>query len=132
MKKFLIALISLILIFSITACENYVNSYSAIGLIRYNTKDHCGVDFMSFKGKCVFKIKKADGGEGDIHYTASLEEGDVTVYYDVYGTKEELFSIKGGESVDGRGGYVDSNKSVTVIVEATEKAKEGKVRIDFE
>ena len=131
MKRILLSLISLLLILSFTSCDNYTSSFSAIGLIRSNTTESCKAEFMSLKGRLVFKIKKTDGGEGDIHYTAELEKGNVNVYYDIYGTKEHLFEINAGESKDGRGGYIEAGKTVYIIIEAAENSR-GKVHIDLE
>ena len=99
--------------------------------MRNNTNRHCSAEFYQLDGTCVFKLKKTDGGEGDLHYIASLEEGEINVYYDIYGTKELLFNLKAGETVDSRGGYIERGKTVYIIIETVETSK-GSVRVDFE
>ena len=65
-----------------------------------------------------------------ISYTASLEEGEVYIYYDIYGTKEELTSIKAGESVTESGGYVEKGHAVYIIIEGKNNAH-GKISVEL-
>ena len=74
---------------------------------------------------------RGEGQEGDIHCKASLTEGEINVYYDVFGVKELLFNLKAGESIDERRGYIESGHTVYIIVETVTPAKEGKISIDF-
>ena len=62
----------------------------------------------------VFKLTSA--GEGTLKYSAKLESGSATVYYDFLGSKSELFSVHSGDEVDSFGGYVDRG-TVYIIVE---------------
>ena len=80
------------------------------------------MNFYSFEGRIVFKLKSS--GEGELKYTGSLESGKASVYYDFYGTKTELFSISDGEEVDAKGGYVEAG-TVYVIVETDGKCVNG-------
>lgn len=132
MKKTVAFLLAAVLLLGFCACGNpYVSSYSAIGLVRNNTNRHCSASFQKLDGVCVFHLKKSDGGEGELYYNASLEEGEVNVYYDAYGTKELLFHLTAGESVEGSGGYIESGKRIYVIVETAETSK-GSVRVSVE
>lgn len=70
----------------------------------------------------VFKLKSS--AEGDLKYTAKLESGNATMYYDFYGTKQELFSISAGEELDSHGGYVESG-TVYIIVETDGACQNG-------
>ena len=60
----------------------------------------------------------------------------MTVYYYVRlsGEKQKtiLFSLKGEESVDDRGGYIERNNNVQIIIETNGKTKGGSIKIDFE
>jgi hypothetical protein len=87
-------------------------------------------DSLTAKGSLVFKIKKTDGGEGDMAYSIEAEEGEITLYYDIYGVKEELCTVKAGESLSERGGYIESGYSVYIIIEANEKAR-GSVSVEL-
>ena len=79
--------------------------------------------FYSLRGEMVFKIKKTDNGaEGDIRYSIRVDEGELYVYYDIYGVKEPLAHVKAGESVVSQGGYVEGGKRVYIIIEARENA----------
>ena len=80
------------------------------------------MSFYSFDGRMVFKMKST--GEGDLTYSAKLESGSATVYYDYYGTKTELFSVSAGEEISSHGGYVEAG-TVYVIVETDGECKNG-------
>ena len=77
----------------------------------------------------VFKLKSP--GEGDLKYTASLESGNATIYYDYVGTKTELVSVSGGDELDDHGGYIEAG-TVYVIVETDGKCQNGKIHIEIE
>ena len=70
----------------------------------------------------VFKLKSS--GEGDLKYSAKLESGSATVYYDYLGTKSKLFSVSGGEELASYGGYVDTG-TVYIIVETEGECRNG-------
>ena len=119
-----------VLVFSLVSCSGpYVSSYSALGFVRGNDNNHCNASFMLLNGTYVFKLKKNEGADGDLSYKASLEEGEMTVYYDSLGTKEPLFTVKSGESVESRGGYVDQGSMVYVIIEAKDAKGSLEVRL---
>lgn len=132
MRKTLLIVLSLALLLSFTACSGYVSSYKALMFVREEHGDHAKISFSSFEGTYVIKLKmNGEGQEGSIHCVASLEEGEINVYYDTFGTKELLFNLKAGESIDEHLGYVESGKTVSVIVETVSPAKEGKISIDL-
>lgn len=132
MKKALLFVLCVILILSVTACSEYVSSYKALMLVRSEMGDHGSISFSYLEGTYVMKLKmKGEGQEGSIHCKASLDEGEINVYYDWLGTKELLFNLKAGESIDERLGYIESGHTVHIIVETVTPAKEGKLSIDF-
>ena len=132
MKKILLCFLCLTLLLSVTACSGYVSSYKALMFVRSEMGDHASISFSGFEGTYVMKLKmKGEGQEGDIHCKASLTEGEINVYYDWLGTKELLFNLKAGESIDERRGYIESGKTVYIIVETVTPAKEGKISIDL-
>lgn len=114
MKKVVILIASAILVFLLTSCGGYTSSYKAVGFVHSNESDAAFMSFYSFEGRMVFKLKSSS--EGDLKYTSKLESGYATVYYDFYGTKQELFSISAGEEIDSHGGYVEAG-TVYIIVE---------------
>ena len=100
--------------------------------VRQERGDHASISFSGFEGTYVMKLKlKGEGQEGSIHCKASLTEGEINVYYDWLGTKELLFNLKAGESIDERLGYIESGRTVYIIVETVTPAKEGKISIDL-
>lgn len=130
MKRIICILLILVMLFSFTACSPYISSYSALGLVRSSFGGECSASFLKLDGRLVFELRAPDGGEGDIKYTASLEAGDLSVYYDIYGTLEPLFSVSEGEEVDARGGYIEGGKSVSIVIDA--KGARGNIAVSLE
>jgi hypothetical protein len=131
MKKLFLFVLCIALLLSATACD-YVSSYKALMFVRQERGDHATISFSKFEGTYVMKLRmKGEGQEGSIQCTASLEEGEINVYYDWLGTKELLFNLKAGESIDERRGYIESGKTVYIIVETVTPAKNGKISIDL-
>ena len=129
MKKTVILLVSAMLVLSLAGCGRYVSSYKALGFVHSNESASAYMSFHSFEGRMVFKLKSS--GEGDLKYTARLESGSAVVYYDFYGTRQELFSISGGEEADSRGGYVEAG-TVTIIVETDGSCQNGEFRFSLD
>ncbi len=134
MKRFFALLLATAFIFAFCSCSVYRSSYSAVMLIRSEERNHCEVDFGSLKGTLVMdaKVKSDPELDGTIHYEAELQEGELSVYYDIDGTKELLFTIKGGERVDSRGGKVALGDKVTFIIETVGTAKDGEIELEFD
>ena len=132
MKKILLFVLCIVVLLSVTACSGYVSSYKALMFVREERGDHASISFSGFEGTYVMRLKmKGEGQEGSIHCKASLTEGEINVYYDWLGTKELLFNLKAGESIDERLGYIESGHTVHIIVETVTPAKEGKISIDL-
>jgi thioredoxin-related protein len=131
MKRILLLVLCIALLFSVTSC-NYVSSYKALMFVRYEMVDHATISFSRLEGTYVMKLRmKGEGQEGSIHCKASLKEGEINVYYDSLGVKEFLFNLKAGESIDERRGYIESGRTVYIIVETVTPAKEGKISVDL-
>ncbi len=133
MKRLLLILLTLLTVFSLFSCSKYKSSYTATMLIRSSGGDDCEAKFASLNGTLVLNARvREDDPEGMIHYEAELEEGEISVYYDALGVKELLFTIKGGEHLDSRGGYVERGNKVAIIIETNGTAKNGEIEIDFD
>lgn len=129
MKKILLCFLCVILVFSVSACD-YVSSYKALMFVRMERGDHGSISFSSLSGTYVMKLRMSgEGQEGSIHCKASLDEGEINVYYDSLGVKEFLFNLKAGESIDERRGYIESGV-VYIIIETVTPAK-GSVEIEL-
>ena len=132
MKKALFIILCFIFLLSATSCTPYVSSYKALMFVRTENGDHGSISFSKFEGTYVMKLRMSGKGqEGSILCKATLEEGEINVYYDWLGTKELLFNLKAGESIDERLGYIESGHTVSIIIETVTPAKEGKISIDF-
>ena len=132
MKKILLILVCLTVLFSSTSCVfRYVSSYKALGLVRSEMGDRGSVKFGRLDGTVVLKLKMSGTGlENSIGCKATLDEGEINVYYDIFGVKELLFNLKAGESIDERRGYIESGNRVYIIIETVTPAK-GSVEIDL-
>ena len=132
MKKILLILVCLTVLFSSTSCDfRYVSSYKALGLVRSEMGDRGSVKFGRLDGTVVLKLKMSGTGlENSIGCKATLDEGEINVYYDIFGVKEFLFNLKAGESIDERRGYIESGRRVYIIIETVTPAK-GSVEIDL-
>ena len=132
MKKILLILVCLTVLFSSTSCDfRYVSSYKALGLVRSEMGDRGSVKFGRLDGTVVLKLKMSGTGlENSIGCKATLDEGEINVYYDIFGVKELLFNLKAGESIDERRGYIESGNRVYIIIETVTPAK-GSVEIDL-
>ena len=132
MKKILSLLLLTAVLFSLCSCSAYTSSYRAVKLIKSNNSHSCSASFGSLEGTLVFKLKKSDvGSEGDISYSITVEEGELYLFYDIYGIKEELAHVKAGESIESRGGYIEGGKTVYVIIEAPVSTK-GKISVELD
>ena len=126
MKKYI--KLSLIMIMCITTltlvgCGGYVSSYNAFLMISNNTSKEASMSFDTFEGKKAFSLKSQTEGNY-LHYTAQLDKGSATVYYDYNGTKQKLFSLNPGDIIDSSI-QIPTKGKVYVIVETTEKCKNG-------
>lgn len=126
----LVLLVATLLVCS-TACTPYVSSFKALGLVRSAWGDHGSAQFKRLEGTLVFQLRmKGSADEGQIHYTVSLDEGEINLYYDSLGEKELLCNVKAGESIDDLGGYVEGGKKVYIIIE-TVKPSKGSVEVNL-
>lgn len=129
MKRILSLTATVIILLFLTGCGKYTSSYKAVGFVHSNVSTSAEMSFYSFDGRMVFKLKSS--GEGDLKYTAKLESGTATVYYDYYGTKTELFTINSGEEFDLHGGYVEAG-TVYIIAETDGECMNGSFNIHVE
>ncbi len=133
-KKFAILLTAAVLLSAcLTGCGGgYAAKYSAEGL-KYtnNTSDLATMSFEQFDGTKVFGLNAKKDSEGMITYSASLESGSITVYYDSDGTKTEMFTINGGEEVSSTCGPFGDGR-VYVIVETNEASANGSFEFEIE
>ena len=128
MKRVGILLLTFALLLTSSGCGRYVSSYKAVAFVRSNDRDSASMSFYSFEGRMVFKLRSE--GEGHLKYSAQLESGSVTVYYDAYGTKEELFSIEGGEEISSEGGYLEKG-TVYLIIETDGECSNGSFSVEI-
>jgi len=135
MKKIGLLFALVLCLVMLVGCDGYVNSYSAVGMIKSVWGDEASLEFGSFQGTYNYKMKTVQSSDHTIDYGASLTEGEMNVYIDVDGEKELLFNIKGGESLDTSKALedkYDDAKSIRIIVETVGKCKGGEFEFDME
>lgn len=129
MKKFakvIIAALTLVLCFTLSACGNkYASHYSASSMVTSNTTNKASISFDSFSGTYVMQLKNNGADEVFISYEATLGEGSVKVYYDFNGEKLDLFEIQTNGSLDSKTEDFKGNKTIYVIMESSGKCKDG-------
>ncbi|MDE6273615.1 MAG: hypothetical protein K2L87_01020 [Clostridiales bacterium] len=128
MKKFasvIITVVTLVLCFALSACgDKYASHYSSTAIVSQNTSSEASVSFSTFSGTYVIKFNYT-GNDKVITYNATLEEGNIKVYYDVNGEKLHLFDIGADGSVEGKTEEFTSNNTIYIIIESDGKCKEG-------
>ena len=116
MKKFvsvITAVVTLVLCFTLAACvTKYHSNYSSSSMVTENTPDTASVSFGSFSGKYVIKLDNKGADEAFITYEATLEKGNIKVYYDFNDEKLNLFEIETDGLVEGKTETFTGNKII--------------------
>lgn len=110
MKKKLLSLLLVLSLSLLVGC----NSYKAIAFVRSKGPKSAWMSFYSFEGKMEYKFKASEGEV--LNYSAELEEGSATVYYEYNGEKVELFSISSNESVSSTKKDLPQGKFVIIVL----------------
>ena len=105
------------------------NSYSAIGLVRSSIGGEASMKFVSFKGHQSFTLF-ADSDDTAIEYEATLDEGEMTVYYYDGDIEKLLFTIRGGDRVDSELYYGGGNLRIKLV--ADEKCRGGSFEFELD
>ena len=119
----------LLLALCLTGCGKYVSGYRATLLVRSNTARSAFMEFHTFEGRMVFRLKAREGMDR-LRVTADLTSGSAAVYADD-GTKQTLFTLTGGEAVEETFGPFESG-TLYLIVETDGGCRDGSVRFDLE
>ena len=129
-KRFSLVLAAVLMSMILAGCSPYVSSYKTIAMVQSNVSDSAFMDYSTLEGTMVFTLKAKENG-AKLKYSGSIQNGDVTVYYDDDGTKKELFSLKGGDYVRDSLDLAQTGK-VYVIVETNGKSEDGDFHFDIE
>ena len=122
MKKLTAILLALCLL-ALSGCGGYASKYYAFGLVKSNTAEAASLHFKRMGGSMVFHLSCTDPAQ-QIRYTATLESGSATVYYDCGEGKTELCALDAGETLDASGGTLEEGM-VVLIVELSGSCKNG-------
>ena len=135
--KYVTAVLLVLSVLGLTSCEKYKSSWNASGFVHSNTSKSAEMGFWKFEGTIVFKLNCKDSTKEVLNYSGKLndedkeENGRITVYCDMDGTKKELFSLKNGESVEAS---LDKLKEgiVYIIVETDGQCENGSLEFNIE
>ncbi len=87
------------------------------------------MNFFAFEGTNVLTLKNKNTA-GQLKYSAKLETGSVTVYYDWDGTKTRLFNLgTGGQTASVLD--IPSTGKIYIIVETQGKCSNGDFQFDI-
>ena len=134
MKKSTISVLSIVLLCTVlwlTGCNSYSSSYQAVGFVHSSRSDAASMSFFAFKGTMVFKLRCKQDAEKVLTYSATLESGNMTVYYAYDESKIELFSIDSGDDINASQ-PLPQQGTVYIIVETDEKCENGALRFSIE
>ena len=129
MKKLFSAVLIICLLVSLAGCSASRSHYKAVGFVHSNTPASAFMNFYEFEGVNVFTLKSKSAGK-QLKYSAKLETGSITVYYDCDGTKTELFTVGAGGQIDSSLELPSTGK-IYIIVETDGKCKNGDFRFDI-
>jgi hypothetical protein len=108
MKKILTLFLAMLFLFTATGCNN----------VHYVAQqDGCKLTLDGLWWTYRMEIDRESKNEGCLYYKATLTEGEVNVYYDsgLLWDKELLFTLKAGETIENKGGYIEGE--VDIIIE---------------
>lgn len=125
MKKRITILIALLILLSLclSGCEKYVSHYSATAFVHSNESDHAFMNFLKFEGRMVFKLK-CESEDKTLAWSAGLETGSATVYYDNGGEKTELCAVSAGDDLQDSLGKLTPG-TIYIIVETDGNCETG-------
>ena len=135
--KYAVMMLIILSILTLTACGKYISSWSATGFVHSNTSKSAYMSFWKFSGTMVFKLKCTDDTKEILKFSGKLdnedeeENGNITVYYDIDGTKRELFSLANGESVEASLDKLNEG-TVYIIVETDGSCEDGELDFNIE
>ncbi len=125
------AVATLVLCFTLLSCTN-ISHYSATLMVTTNTPTKASISFASFNGTYVMQLKNKGADEAFITYEATLENGNIKVYYDFNDEKLNLFEIGANDSFQGKTETFTGSKTIYITIESEAKCYEGSFSFHLE
>lgn len=121
--KFVVVILFVFLAIPFSGCGKYNSDYTATAHVISNENATASLDFSTFTGTEVFKVKSGEDGNV-LKCHSVLGEGSIKVYCDYDGVKRDFLEITSGGDFDE---YldIDTNSTVYIIVESEEESKDG-------
>lgn len=130
MKRKIVVLLLFFAMLSFSfGCDAYSSSYITTMCVRSCFGKSAFISFGTFEGTTYFKFSPE--AKGWAICSASLEEGEISVYYDNDGEKRDSFKINGGKSFDTLVGMYYPG-TYYIIIEAKGKCKKGEFKFMLE
>ncbi|MBR7116280.1 MAG: hypothetical protein IKC87_01040 [Clostridia bacterium] len=116
------------------SCSGEIDSYSATMLLRSASDNKGEISFGSFSGRVSLNVKNTYTQDTNLSVTATLEEGEASVYYrgSAQGVECHLFDISGLETFSETDvGYLTNGEDFKIIIKTPDgkSAKGGKVTV---
>ena len=128
MKKAISILFIILFAVGLVGCSKYASHYNAIAFVHSNEKDSAFMEFYRFDGTMTFTLR--GGSPCTLQYSAKLETGSATVYYDCGQGKTALLSIGAGDAPENTVA-LSSGGTVYVIVETNGQCENGAFYFDL-
>lgn len=125
----LLILLAAVMLLSAAGCGGYTSRYRAVGFVHSNGPSSADMAFISFEGRMVFKLRST--GRSGLAYSARLDSGSVSVFCEHGGTREPLFSLRGGETVDSALPGLEKG-TVYIIAETDGECLNGEIRFSLQ
>ena len=123
MKRIVYIITTFVLVLSLVSCSG--GSYSAVGMVKSGFGNKASLDFVLFEGFYTFFLRGEDGDD-TIEYSASLEEGEMSLYYEEDDEWVCIATVKSGDSISSSV-EITPTKKASVKVLTSGKCKVGMV-----
>ena len=124
-KLFVPAAAALLAVCGLTGCGKYPSGYYAVGFVHSNSSDSADMSFYSFDGTISYKLSP-EGRAGRLTCSGSLEQGDLTVYYDCGKGKTRWAELSSGGEVS-LSEAIPETDELYIIVETNGKCSNGEL-----
>ncbi len=121
-KGIFILIVTLILCLTLSAFKCDITAYTATMMVTTNTSNKATLSFCSFKGSYRMHLQSNGDNQVYISYEATLEQGNIKVYYDYNGKKLNLFEIWSNDTKKGRTEVFKGKKTIHITIDSDGKS----------
>lgn len=126
----LLAAVLLVSLLGLCGCGGPKSKFFAVGFVHSNEPSSAFMNFHSFDGTYVFRMKCKDDA-ARLTYDAKLETGELTVSCVSGGETRALFTLRSGESTQDTGVSL-AKGTVLILVETNGRCQNGDLSFSIE